>query len=120
MIPGRRPEELVHDQTFHIAQGRNLLGILAVHVGQQALQGEVHMALTCLGLSTLLVGLGEVMQALNHVLEDVRGNDAIVQQFRLTLCPDDAHLFASLRWHAKRGWSLEAIDITMGYITQEG
>src|SRR6266851_3977815 len=120
MIPWRRPDELLHDQTFHIDQGRNLLGILAVQVGQQALQGEVHIALTCRGLQTLLVGLGEVMQAVNHVVEDVGGNDAIVQQFRLSLCPDDSHLFASLRWHAKRGCSLEAIDITMSYITQEG
>ena len=52
--------------------------------------------------------------------EHVRGNDAIVQQLLLTRGPHGSHLFASLQWHADSGCSLEAIDRTMCYITQEG
>ena len=46
MVPGRRADELLHDQALDIDQGRNLLGILAVQVGQQTRQVEVHIALT--------------------------------------------------------------------------
>jgi len=55
----------------------------------------------------------------NHVVEHLRGNDAIVQQLLLTRGPHGSHLFASSRWHADIGCSLEAIDMTLCYITQE-
>jgi hypothetical protein len=55
MIPGRRANEGLDDQTFHIDQGGDLLGILAVHVGQQARQVELHIALSRLGLQALLI-----------------------------------------------------------------
>ena len=77
------------------------------------------MALAGLGLQTVLVGYDEVAQTVHHVVEHVRGHDAITQQFLLTRGPHGSHLFASLKWHADIGCSLEAIDMTMCYITQE-
>ena len=47
------------------------------------------------------------------------GNDAIVHQFLLVRGPHGAHLCASLQRHADTRCLLEAIDMTMCYITQE-
>ena len=48
MIPWRGPNELLQDQALDIDEGRNLLGILALQVGQQTRQVEVHMTLLSL------------------------------------------------------------------------
>jgi len=53
--------------------------MLAVQVGQQALEVEMHIAFARLGLQTLLIGHHEVAQTINHMLEHVGGNDAIAQ-----------------------------------------
>jgi hypothetical protein len=39
----------------------------------------MHIALAGLGLQRVLIGYCEVTQALNHVVEDIGGNDAITQ-----------------------------------------
>src|SRR5262249_24742850 len=43
MIPRRGPDELLHDQALDIDEGCNLLGILAVQVGQQTRQVKVQI-----------------------------------------------------------------------------
>src|SRR6266699_5730861 len=120
MIPWRRANEVLHDQAFDSDQSRDLLGVLAWQVGQEARQVEVHMTFLRVSLQTLLIGHHKVIQAINDGVEHVRGHDTIVQQCLLTLCPHGSHLFASLEWYMGMGCSLEAIDITMRYITQEG
>ena len=85
MIPGRGPNELLQDQALDIDEGRNLLGILAVQVGQQTRQVEGHITLPCRGLQTVLIGHHEVAQTVHQGVEHVRGNDAIVQQLLVTL-----------------------------------
>ena len=84
MIPWRRPNELLHDQTLDIDQCRNLLGILPVQVRQQACQVEVHIAFAGLGFQTLLIGRHEVAQTVHHVVEHVRGKRALQNR-----CPAD-------------------------------
>jgi hypothetical protein len=62
MIPGRCPDELLHDQELDIDQGGNRLGILAVQVGQETGQIEGHMAFAGLGLERVLIGHDEIAQ----------------------------------------------------------
>jgi hypothetical protein len=66
------------------------------------------------------LGHNEVAQTVNHAVKHAGENDAIAQQFLLTLCPHGSHLFASSHWHADTGCSLEAIDTTRGYVMQQG
>src|SRR6266446_25488 len=120
MIPRRRADKFLHDQALDSDEGGDLLGILAVQVGQQPLEVEVHVALAGLSLKSMLIGHHEVVQPLYHVVEHVRGNDAIAQQFLSPLFPHRCHLFASSQWHADTGYSLEAIDTTICYMTQRG
>ena len=56
MIPGRGADERLDDQTLDIDQGGDLLGILAVQMGQEPCQIEVHMAFAGLGLKRVLIG----------------------------------------------------------------
>jgi hypothetical protein len=56
MIPGRGADELLQDQALDIDEGGDLLSILAVQVGQEAYQIEMHMAFVGLGLKSVLVG----------------------------------------------------------------
>jgi len=100
VVPGRRTDEVLHDQALDIDQGSNLLGILAVQMGQETCQVEVDIALAGLGLESVLIGHDEIAQTINHVMEHVGGNDAVTQQFLLSLCPRRCHLFASSNWHA--------------------
>jgi hypothetical protein len=95
MIPGRGADKLLHDQALDIDQGGDLLGILAVQVGQEARQIEVHMAFAGLGLKSSLIGHHEIAQTVHHVAEHVGGNDAVIQQCLLPQCPHRCHLFAS-------------------------
>src|SRR4029450_12688132 len=78
------------------------------------------MAFAGCRLKSTLIGHHEVAQALNHVLEDIGGNDAVLQQCLLPLYPRRGHLFASSHWHADRGCWLEAIDTPRGYVMQQG
>jgi hypothetical protein len=48
-------------------------------VGQETLEVEVYIALTGLGLQSVLIGHDEIAQTVHHVLEHVGGNDAITQ-----------------------------------------
>ena len=79
MIPGRGADERLQDQALDSDQSRNHLGILAVYVGQETRQVEMHMALAGLGLKRALIGHREVTQALHHVVEDIGRHDAITQ-----------------------------------------
>jgi hypothetical protein len=101
-------------------EGGNLLSILATQVGQEAREVEGHRALADLGLKSMLVRHNEIAQTIHHEVEHVRGNDAVTQQCFSPLGPHGCHLFASLEWHADRGYSLEAIDTTMCYGMQLG
>jgi hypothetical protein len=79
MLPQRCADELLQDQALDSDQRRDVLGILARQVRQQPLEVEVHIALAGFRLKSVLIGHHEVTQALNHVVEDIRGNDAIPQ-----------------------------------------
>ena len=74
MVPGRCTDEVVHDQALDIDPGGNRLGILVWQVGQQPLEGEVHMALAGLGLQRVLIGHHEVAQTLHYGGEHVGGH----------------------------------------------
>src|SRR5262245_16894568 len=87
MIPGSGADERLQDQTLDLDQGGDLLGILAVQVGQEACQIEGHMAFASLGLQHVLIGHYEVVQTVNNGFEHVEGNEAVTQQVRLPLCP---------------------------------
>jgi hypothetical protein len=47
-------------------------------VGQQPLEVEGDVALAGFRLQSVLIGYREVTQALNHVIKDIRGNDAVM------------------------------------------
>jgi hypothetical protein len=51
----------------------------------------------------MLIGHREVTQALNYVVENIGGNDAITQSRFLPLCPRRGHLFASSTWRVDMG-----------------
>ena len=119
VVPGRGANEVLHDQALDLNQRRDVLGIFAWQVSQQPLDVEMHIALTGLGLESMLIGHDAIAQTVHHVSEDVRGNDAITQQFLLTLCPRRCHLFASSQGHINTGCGWEAIDTTRGYVTQQ-
>jgi hypothetical protein len=78
MIPGSDANEVLDDLSLDIDSGGDFLGILAVHVGQQPLEGEVDMAPAGLGLESALVWHDKIAQAVHHQVEHVRGNDAVV------------------------------------------
>src|SRR5712691_12567906 len=119
MIPWRCADEVLHNQALDIDQSRNLLGMLAVQMRQEACQIEVHMAFASLGLKSSLIGHHEIAQTVHHMVEHVGGNDAVMQQFLLPQCPRRCHLFASSKRHADTGCSLEAIDTTICYVMQQ-
>jgi hypothetical protein len=56
MIPGGGADERLQDQALDIDQRRDGLNILAWHVGQQPLEGEVHVTLAGFGLQSTLKG----------------------------------------------------------------
>src|SRR5437764_8188741 len=118
MIPARGADELLYDQALDIDRSGDLLGILAVQVGQETCQIEVHMAFAGLGLKRVLIGHHEVTQTVNNGCEHVGGNNTVTQQVRLPLCPRWGHLFASTKWYVDMVCCLEAIDTTRGYVTQ--
>jgi len=118
MIPWHRADEVLDDLALDIDQHRDFLSILALEVGQETRQIEMHVALAGLGLQHVLIGHDELGQTLHHLMEDVGGDETIAQDFLSPLCPHVVHLFASLEWHADRGCSLEAIDTTIGYGVQ--
>jgi len=78
MLPWGRANERLQDQAFDIDQRRDVLGILAWQVGQQPLEVEVYVAQAGFRLKSVLIGYREVTQALNQVVEDIGGNDAIM------------------------------------------
>jgi hypothetical protein len=71
--------EVLHDQALDIDPRRDVLGILAWQVGQEACQVEIHIALAGLSLESVLIRHHEVAQMVHHVIEDVGGNDAVTQ-----------------------------------------
>src|SRR5215468_1337027 len=115
MIPGHRTDEVLNDLALDLDERRDVLGILPRQVGQQSLEVEVHMALAALGLQHMLIGHDELRQTLHHLMEDIRGDETIVQDFLSPLCPHGVHLFASSPWPVDTGCCLEAIVITICY-----
>src|SRR5215470_15778080 len=115
MIPGHRAEEVLDDLALDLDERRNVLGILPGQVGQQSLEVEVHVALAGLGLKNVLIGHDELGQTLHHLMEDVGGDETIVQYFLSPLCPHGVHLFASSHCPVDTGYCLEAIVITICY-----
>ena len=103
MSPGRCADELLDDQALDINQSGDLLGILAVQVGQQARQVELHIALSRFGLQAVLIRRSEVAQTVNNGFEHAGKNDAVPQQCLLPLCPRRCHLFASSTGHIDTG-----------------
>ena len=79
MIPGRCADKLLQDQALDIDESGDLLSILAWHVGQQPLEVQVDIALAGLGLKRVLIGHDELAQTIHHVVEDIGGNDAVMQ-----------------------------------------
>src|SRR6266446_1449899 len=79
MIPRCRPDEVLQDLSIDSDQGGNLLGILAVYVGQQPLEVAVHMAPAGLGLQGMLVRHDKIAQTVHHLGEYVGGHDTIAQ-----------------------------------------
>ena len=95
MIPGRRTDEVLQDLSLDINQRCDFLSILVLQVGQETRQIAMHMLLAGLGLKSLLIGHDEIAETVYHGVEHLGGNDAVTQQFLLTLCPRRCHLFAS-------------------------
>src|SRR5262245_40390067 len=98
MIPWCSTDECLHDLSLDIDERRNVLGILAWQVRQQSLEVEMHVALASLGLQNTLIGHHELAESVDHVVEHVRGNDAVVQQCLSPQCPHGCHFFAPSTW----------------------
>ena len=113
MIPGRGADEVLDNLALDIDERRDVLGILPGQVGQQALEVEVHVELAGSGLQYVLIGHDERGQTLHHLMEDVGGDETIVQYFLAPLCPHGVHLFASSHCHVDPGYCLEAMVITI-------
>jgi hypothetical protein len=79
MIPGGGADERLQDQALNIDQRRDVLGMLAGQVGPQPLEVERHVALAGRGLQSVLLGRHEIAQTVHHVMEHIRGNDAVTQ-----------------------------------------
>ena len=95
MIPGHRADEVLDDLALDIDEGGDLLRILPLQMGQQALEIEVHVVLADPGLECVLIGHDELAQTIHHLMEDVGGHETIAQHFFSPLCPREGHLFAS-------------------------
>src|SRR5437867_548502 len=104
MIPGRCADEGLDDQALDIDKGGDLLSILAVQVGQEAYQIEVHVALASLGPKSVLIGHHEMAQTVHYGVEHVGGNDAVTPQCLLPLCPRQCHHFTSSTGHIDMGY----------------
>jgi hypothetical protein len=117
MVPWHDTDEVLDDLSPHIDQGRNFFSILAWQVGQQPLEIEVH-GVADLGPKRLLVGYDELGETIHHLMEDVRGDETIAQQFLSPLCPYGCHLFASSPWPVDTVCCQEAIVITIRYVIQ--
>ena len=61
MVPWRGADEVLDDLSPHIDPGRDFLGILPWHMGQQPLEVEVHGVLAGLGLQRVLIGHDELV-----------------------------------------------------------
>jgi hypothetical protein len=112
MIPGSGANEVLDDLALDIDEGGDGLGILAIHVGQQPLEIEMHGVRVGCGLQRLSIGHHELAQTIHHLREDVGGHKTIAQYFLSPLCPRGCHLFASSPWLLDRAYGLEAIDTT--------
>jgi hypothetical protein len=77
MIPERRTDEVVQDLSLDIDHGSDLLSVLAVQMGQETSQIEMHMGLVGLGLKSLLIGHDELTQTVHHGAEHLGRNDAV-------------------------------------------
>ena len=79
MIPWHCADEVLDDPVLDSDQRRDVLSILAWHVGQQPLEVKVYIALASFRLKRSLLGHHEVAQTVNHMGEDIEGNAAITQ-----------------------------------------
>src|SRR5262245_51289239 len=112
MVPGSGANEVLDDLALDLDEGGDGLGILAMQVGQQPLEVELHGVRAGFSLQRLLIGHHELAQTLHHLREDVGGHKTIAQYFLSPLCPRGCHLFASSPWLLDRAYGLEAIDTT--------
>jgi hypothetical protein len=78
MLPWCGTDEVLNDLSLDIDPRRNDLGILALQMGQQSLEIEMHGVLVGFGRQSLLIGHDELAQAIHHLMEDVGGNETIV------------------------------------------
>jgi hypothetical protein len=102
------------DLALDLDKRRDVLGILPGQVGQQALEVEVRVALDGLGLQHVVRGGDELVQTIHHLIEDVRRDETIAQDFLSPPGPHGVHLFASSHCPVDPGCCLEAIVITIG------
>jgi hypothetical protein len=119
MVLWHNADEVLDELSLHIDQGGDFFGILALQVGQQALEVEMH-GVGNIGLKRLLVWHNEPGETIRHLVKDVGADETIVQQFLSPPCPQGAHLFASSRWPVNVGCCREAIGITIRYEMQSG
>jgi hypothetical protein len=77
MIPWHRADEVLDDLALDLNEGGNLLRILPLQMGQQPLEVEVHVAPAGLGLQSVLIKYDELAQTLDHLREDVGGDETI-------------------------------------------
>jgi hypothetical protein len=78
MVPWVNTDEVLDELSLHMDQGGDFLGILAWQMGQQSLEVEVQ-GVGSLGLKCLLVGHDELGETIHHLMEDVGGDETIVQ-----------------------------------------
>jgi len=83
MIPGHRADEVLDDLALDLDERRDVLGMLPGQVGQQSLEGAVHVVLAGLGLQNVLIGHDERHQTIHHLMEDVRGDDTISSTWKI-------------------------------------
>jgi hypothetical protein len=120
MLPGHRADAVLEDLALDLDERRHVLGMLPRQVGQQALEGEGHVALAGSGLQHVLRGHDELVQTLHHVMEDVGGDETSAQDFLSPLCPHGVHLFASSHCPVDTGCCLEAMVRTICYGCNQG
>jgi hypothetical protein len=76
MLPWRNADEVLDELSFHIDQGGDFLGVLALQMGPQSLEGEVH-GVGGLALKRLLGGPDALGETIRHLVEDVGADETI-------------------------------------------
>ena len=109
MIPGRGADKVLDDLWRDIDQGRDLLRILALQVGQETREIEVDMVPASLGLQGVLVRHDKIAEVVHYRVEHVGGNDTVPPSCFLPMCSCQHYLFAFPKGYANVGCELEAL-----------